>query len=110
MKMYGTIARFHLKPGKEAELAELLQEFEEESIPGVISEYIYQMDDNPNEYYMAVIFEDKDQYMANADSPEQDARYQRLRELLEDDPEWHDGEIVYSATWHLFQAKETEVA
>ena len=35
-------------------------------------------------------------YRANADSPEQDARYQKLRALLEDDPEWNDGEIVYS--------------
>jgi quinol monooxygenase YgiN len=108
--MYGTIARFRLKPGKGAELAELLQEFEEENIPGVISEYIYQMDADPQEYYMAVIFEDKDQYMLNADSPEQDERYRRMRALLEDDPEWHDGEIAYSASWHLFEIEETEVA
>ena len=34
-------------------------------------------------------------YQANAASPEQDARYQKLRALLARDPEWHDGEVVY---------------
>jgi quinol monooxygenase YgiN len=110
MTMYGTIARFHLKPGKEAELADLLQELKEEDIPGAISEYVYRMDENPNEYYLAIIFEDKDQYMANADSPEQDARYRKFRNLLEEDPDWHDGEIAYSASWHLSEIKKTEVA
>jgi quinol monooxygenase YgiN len=92
--MYGTVARFHLKPGKEAELADVLREFEELKIPGEVSEYVYRMDEDSNEYYLAVVFTDKEKYMANADSPEQDARYQKLRALLEDDPEWHDGEIV----------------
>jgi len=30
----------------------------------------------------------------NADSPEQNTRYLEFRDLLEADPEWHDGEIV----------------
>ncbi len=94
--MYGTVARFHLMPGKEAELKGVLREFESERIPGEVSEYVYRMDDDTNEYYLAVVFADKEQYMANADSPEQDARYKKLRALLEDDPEWHDGEIVQS--------------
>lgn len=108
--MYGTIARFRLKPGKESELNQLLQEFDRTEIPGAISSYVYQTDDDPNEYYLAVAFADKERYMANADSPEQDARYQRMRELLEGDPEWHDGEIVYSASWRLFGTGETKVA
>ena len=35
-------------------------------------------------------------YVANANSPEQDARYRQLLALLEEPPEWHDGEIVAS--------------
>jgi len=31
---------------------------------------------------------------SNAGSVKQEARYQSMRVLLEDDPEWHDGEIV----------------
>ena len=92
--MYGTVARIRLIPGKEAELSGLLREYDESKVPRAISEYLYRMDDSPNEYYMAVVFANKEEYVANADNPEQDARYQKLRALLEADPEWHDGEIV----------------
>ncbi len=43
-----------------------------------------------------VIFENKEAYFALANSPEQDARYRKLLEILEAPPEWHDGEIVYA--------------
>ncbi len=33
-------------------------------------------------------------YMVLADSPEQDARYRKLLDLFEGEPEWHDGEII----------------
>jgi quinol monooxygenase YgiN len=97
--MYGTVARIRLIPGKEAELSGFLREFEQAKVPGAVSEYLYRMDDDPNEYYLAVVFANKEQYTANADDPEQDARYQKLRALLEADPEWHDGEIVHSVAW-----------
>jgi len=45
---------------------------------------------------MAAVFESEDAYVANANSPEQHRRYQRYRELLSADPEWTDGEIVYT--------------
>jgi hypothetical protein len=54
------------------------------------------MDAQPDEFFMAAIFESKEAYVANARNPEQDARYRQLRELLVEDPEWHDGEIIYS--------------
>ena len=44
---------------------------------------------------MAVIFDDRASYVANANSPEQNARYLQMVELLEGAPEWHDGEIMY---------------
>jgi hypothetical protein len=54
------------------------------------------MDNNANEYYMAVIFDSEETYKRNAASPEQDMRYQKFRNLLAADPEWHDGTIVYA--------------
>jgi quinol monooxygenase YgiN len=96
--MYGTVARFRAKPGMEAELMKLSQEFESESIPGAQAEYIYRLDSDPNEYYLVVIFESKEAYQANAASSAQDARYRKFRALLEADPKWHDGEIVYANT------------
>ena len=35
--------------------------------------------------------------MANADSPEQDAEFRRLMNYLVSEPQWHDGEIIYSS-------------
>jgi hypothetical protein len=40
------------------------------------------------------VFESKEAYWANAQSPEQNARFLQLRALLLDDPQWHDGVIV----------------
>ena len=51
-----------------------------------------------NEWYMAVIFESKAPYVANAESDALDTRYQQLRTLLESDPEWHDGAITAFTT------------
>jgi quinol monooxygenase YgiN len=92
--MYGTVARMQANPGAEAELMALSKEFEGQ-IPGHLGTYVYRSDTEPNVYWMAVAFQDKAAYTANAQSPEQDARYQKMRALLAADPEWHDGEIVF---------------
>jgi quinol monooxygenase YgiN len=94
--MFGTIARFRLIPGKEQELHALFQEYRQANLPGLVAEYIYRADADANTYFMAVIFESRAAYVANADSPEQDARYRKFRALLAQDPEWNDGEIVDS--------------
>ncbi len=94
--MYGTIARMRLKPGMEQQLAQHLEEFEALSVAGFVRSTIYRLDAGTNEYMVAVAFETKEAYGANAESPEQAARYQRMRELLESDPEWNDGEIVHT--------------
>jgi heme-degrading monooxygenase HmoA len=94
--MYGTVARIRLKPGKEAEMMELSRHFENRRIRGHVADFVYRMDADPNQYYLVTVWESKDAYFANANSPEQDADYRRMLELLESPPEWHDGEIVYS--------------
>ncbi len=94
--MYGTVARFRLIPGSEAQLLEGVREFEAARVPGYVAHYIYRMDADPQVYYLAVAFESKEAYAANANSPAQHARYLKLRDLLETDPEWHDGEIAYT--------------
>ena len=94
--MYGTVARMKAKPGTGELLAELGRQLDEARPAGMVGTFVYQMDADPDEYILAVAFESREAYKANADSPEQDARYQELRALLEADPEWHDGEIVYS--------------
>jgi antibiotic biosynthesis monooxygenase (ABM) superfamily enzyme len=95
-EMYGTIARFQVKPGAEEKLLALGREWDSMTIPGYKGTYIYRMDSGGGEYYMAVAFESKEAYHANAESPDQDARYQQMRGLLAADPEWHDGEIIFA--------------
>ena len=94
--MYGTVARMKAKPGSGELLAELGRQLSDDRPPGMVGLWVYQMDADPDEYLMAVAFESREAYRANADSPEQDARYQQLRALLAADPEWHDGEIVHA--------------
>jgi quinol monooxygenase YgiN len=93
--MYGTIARFRVKPGMEARLRQTI-EAEDMAIPGHVSTSVYRMDADANEFMMAVVFESKEAYVKNADSPEQNARYEEFVSFLEAPPEWHDGEIVSS--------------
>ena len=96
--MYGTIARMRVKSGKEDELLAYTRERENSrSVPGSVHVYVYRMDADPHEYYLVAVFESRDAYVANANSPAQDAEYRQLLELLEGAPEWHDGEVVYSA-------------
>lgn len=40
------------------------------------------------------IFQDKQSYLANGDDPAQQEWYRKLRDALEADPEWEDGEYV----------------
>jgi len=93
--MYGTVARMRAKPGSGDLLAEIGKQLEGDRPPGMVSVFVYRMDANPDEYMMAVAFESKGAYEVNAASEEQDRRYRQLRELLESDPEWNDGEIVH---------------
>lgn len=92
--MYGTVARLQAKPGTRAEIEASIEEAKTRIIPGLVADYIYYLDAAPDEYYLVAVFSDKAAYVANANSPEQDAQYRRLRALLIADPEWHDGEVI----------------
>ncbi len=90
--MYGTIARIKIDPSKLQELIDLGQRMG--TAPGQIARYVYQMDADPGEMFLVAVFESKEAYWANAQSPEQNQRFMELRAMLLEDPEWHDGEIV----------------
>ncbi len=94
--MYGTVAKMTLKPGMEQRMMEETKSYEGLNIPGYVGTVVYKMDNNPNEFFMAVLFQDKESYHKNANDPAQDKRYQAMLEMLAAEPEWHDGEVVYS--------------
>jgi hypothetical protein len=91
--MYGTIAKLVTKPGA----LEEIKRMETGRRPaGYVGSYVYQSDQDSNELWLVVLFENKETYMANADSSEQGAEFRRLMNYLVTEPEWHDGEIVFS--------------
>ena len=92
--MYGTVARLHIKPGMESKFMELGRAQQSANIPGYVASYVYQMDGDPSEFYLTVVFTSKEAYLENAGSPEQHARFQELMSVMAAEPEWHDGEIV----------------
>lgn len=93
--MYGTIAKMRVQAGKQAELEKVFKQGASET-PGFRFAYVYQMDDDPQDLMLVVAFDGKDTYHSNAQSSRQHQEYLAYRELLEGDPEWHDGEIVWA--------------
>lgn len=92
--MYGTIGRFKLAPGREDELMAEMADYDTLDLKGWVVNAFFRADAGEGEYWLATVWESKEAYRANAESPEQDARYQKLRALLTKDPEWHDGEVI----------------
>ncbi|MEA2646354.1 MAG: hypothetical protein QOE92_1437 [Chloroflexota bacterium] len=92
--MYGTVARFKVKAGKEEDLMAHNQKYEDINIPGFVATAVYKLDSGDCAYIMAVIFDSKESYRANAESPEQDARFREFASFLEGEPQWMDGEVV----------------
>ena len=64
------------------------------NVKGAIGGLLMRPDNRTGELIGVAIFQDKATYEANADNPAQDGWYRRLRELLEADPEWKDGEYL----------------
>jgi hypothetical protein len=97
--MYGTIARLHPRPGAiETLQAEVAAFSAGRQVPaGYRESFLFVPDkeiyDRPTAFLVA-IFDDRESYVANADRPEQDADYQRMRAMLEDDPDWMDGTFL----------------
>ena len=95
--MFGTIARLRVKTGQEQALIDMAQEWERERKPkvkGAGPGYLLRPENRPGEMILLAVFEDRDSYYANAADPEQDRWFRQMRELLEADPEWEDGEII----------------
>ena len=92
--MYGTIARLHPSAGRLDDLVAYGRRMQHVDVPGFRASYLFRPDRNPYEeptVFLVAVFDDEASYKANAESPEQHARYLELRALLADDPDWMDG-------------------
>ncbi len=90
--MYGTVARTRVKPENRNKLREVIQRQGNDQISGFVAGYVLWENEVDGAWIIAV-FDDRASYDKNADDPGQHQRYLEYRALLEDEPEWHDGEI-----------------
>ena len=95
--MYGTVARMRAKPGHTQAILDMMNEWNRDRRPkvkGIVGGYMLTPDNSPDEPVMVAIFADLESSVANAQDPEQDRWFRQIREHLEADPDWTDGEIV----------------
>jgi quinol monooxygenase YgiN len=95
---FGTVARLYLKPGM---LDRFLAYGEEQrqridDFSGGVATLVFQSDTDPLEFYLVAVAESEEHYRAQAASPEQHQQYLRMREMLQEDPEWHDGHVLFA--------------
>jgi quinol monooxygenase YgiN len=90
--MYGTVARIRVRSENRQTLTEAFERQSYQTVPGFVTSYVLWENDSDTAWLIAV-FEDRVAYEKNADDPAQHERYLEYRGLLEDEPEWHDGEI-----------------
>lgn len=91
--MYGTVARTRVKPENRDKLRAIFAQQTGAGAPaGFISGHTLFENDSDVAWLFAV-FSDRASYDANADSPAQHEQYTAYRALMEDEPDWHDGEI-----------------
>jgi quinol monooxygenase YgiN len=95
--LYGTVAKMKLKPGVEDQIMQVMEGTTDHR-EGHVATYVFKSDADPNVHYVTTIFESKSAYKKFADSPEQDKRFHKMKELLAAEPEWHDGEVIHHDT------------
>jgi quinol monooxygenase YgiN len=90
--MYGTVAKTRVKPENREKLREVMEKQSAAQVSGFVAGYMLWENEGDTAWLFA-IFEDRETYDRNADDPAQNERYVEYRALMEDEPEWHDGEI-----------------
>ena len=95
--MFGTFARIKVKPGQEKALYDFQTQWWHERKPkikGPITAYMCKPVDGPaDELLLFVVFDSKENYVANANDPEQNSWYEKFRSYMSADPVWTDVEI-----------------
>ena len=96
--MFGTITRVRLKEGVTIEQVTALFDVEDRPVSSLALIALQAVED-PREIWLASAFESREAYFKNADSPEQNARFERMQKLVDGGPpEWHDGNVIFLAT------------
>ena len=93
--MYGTIAKLKLKEGKLKDFKRHM-DIEIRDIPGIEEVYVYQMDEDASDLFLVVVFSSQEAYIKYAESEKSNNQYLKMMKLLEAEPEWHDGDLIFN--------------
>jgi hypothetical protein len=90
--MFGTVGDLRFDPANRSKLEQELSDDAYLNVEGYRWGQVLFDENDPGHALIVAVFDDRETYFKNADDPAQDARYQRMRALLERDPVWTDGE------------------
>ena len=96
--MFGTIVRATLKPGQEAQLETLTEDWKREmrpKIPGPVVQLIGHHAGQPEQSVVVVLTQDEATYRRMAEMPEQHQFFLRLSECFTGEPAWEDVEMEW---------------
>ena len=96
--MYGSIFTLKVKSGHEEELLNLFKSYDQDRPKGGIAWFVLNAD-SKDEWVGVAVFASKEEYVANAERPEQHENFVQMMEHLESEPEWTDGEFLIGATY-----------
>jgi hypothetical protein len=89
--MYGSIFNLSVKQGHEEALIESLGERVPE---GMVAWFVMNPDDRNRDLIGVAVFESKEAYTSNANSPEQHEAFMKVMNHLNSEPDWTDGEYI----------------
>jgi hypothetical protein len=85
------------RPGQEASIAAHFRRWDRERRPnagGAVATYLFRPTNTSDQLVGVAVFDSEESYRKNANDPAQDRWYRDLREMLESDPEWDDGDVL----------------
>lgn len=95
--MFGTIARWRLRADvTDEQLNGVLAMMRDDRPASSVAILVFRSATDPREIWVAGAFESREAYVANAATPEQNARFERIRALIDGEPEWHDGDVIFA--------------
>jgi antibiotic biosynthesis monooxygenase (ABM) superfamily enzyme len=100
MAQHVTFWRMKVQPGKMDEFKAVMDARQEEARlrpTGWGLTVVGRRKESGDEVWGMVTWDTSDNYYKNAQSPEQNAWYQKMRALLADDPEWFDCDVLNEA-------------
>jgi hypothetical protein len=96
--MFGTIGRSTIKPGQQAQLDQLMEDWRREirpKIPGPVVELIGHRAGQPEQVVFIVLTQDEATYRRMAEMPEQHQFFLRAKEVMGGEPAWEDVEMEW---------------